>query len=225
MSSAKDGPVRADQLRIVPANEASWEDVCAVFGAADPARCCCQRFKVVGWLWSETTEDERRESLQSQTNCGKARARSTSGLVAYLGDEAVGWVAVEPRTAYPRLERLRMVWKDRPAEDKADDDVWSVTCFVVRKGFRKRGITYSLAAAAVDWAMANGARAIEGYAMDTPPGKDITWGEMHVGSRSVFEAAGFEEVTHPSLRRAIMRIDFTRPDTGGITSLAGGRYG
>jgi hypothetical protein len=34
--------------------------------------------------------------------------------------------------------------------------------------------------------------------MITRPGQEITWGEVHVGSRSVFEAAGFKEVSHPT---------------------------
>ena len=120
----------------------------------------------------------------------------------------VGWVAVEPRTEYPRLLGLPTVWRGRPDEDKEDDSVWSVTCFVVRKGYRKRGITYALAAAAVDYARANGARALEAYAMLTQPGKEITWGELHVGARQVFAEAGFTEVSRPSVRRAVMRIDF-----------------
>jgi hypothetical protein len=32
--------------------------------------------------------------------------------------------------------------------------------------------------------------------------------ELHVGSRSTFAAAGFAEVSHPTLRRVVMRIDF-----------------
>lgn len=63
-----------------------------------------------------------------------------------------------------------------------------------------------LVRAAVDHARRRGAR--EGYPMITEPGQEITWGEMHVGSRSVFEDAGFSEVTHPTLRRVVMRIDF-----------------
>ena len=62
--------------------------------------------------------------------------------------------------------------------------------------------------AAVDYAQANGARALEGYAMLTQPGKEITWGELHVGARQVFAEAGFTEVSRPSVRRAVMRIDF-----------------
>jgi len=35
------------EVTIVPANEASWEDLQAVFGTrGDPARCWCQRFKL-----------------------------------------------------------------------------------------------------------------------------------------------------------------------------------
>jgi hypothetical protein len=44
--------------------------------------------------------------------------------------------------------------------------------------------------------------------MITQPGKEITWGELHVGARQVFEDAGFAEVSHPTVRRAVMRIDF-----------------
>jgi hypothetical protein len=44
--------------------------------------------------------------------------------------------------------------------------------------------------------------------MITRPGQDITWDELHVGSRSMFEAAGLTEVSHPTKRRVVMRIDF-----------------
>ncbi|WP_280138554.1 hypothetical protein [Methyloceanibacter methanicus] len=44
--------------------------------------------------------------------------------------------------------------------------------------------------------------------MVTRPGQDVPWGELHVGSRSIFAAAGFTEVCRPTPRRAVMRIDF-----------------
>jgi hypothetical protein len=47
--------------------------------------------------------------------------------------------------------------------------------------------------------------------MVTRPGKEITWGELNVGARQVFEDAGFAEVTHPTVRRVVMRIDFAPP--------------
>ena len=109
---------------------------------------------------------------------------------------------------HPRLLRNnRVPWEGR-AEDKTDSDVWAVTCFVTRAGYRRRGISYALARAAVDFARERGARALEGYPILTKPGQEITWGEVHVGSRSIFAAAGFTEVTHPTPRRFVMRIDF-----------------
>ena len=44
--------------------------------------------------------------------------------------------------------------------------------------------------------------------MITQPGQEITWGEVHVGSRSIFADAGFTQVAHPTPRRVVMRIDF-----------------
>jgi GNAT superfamily N-acetyltransferase len=197
-----------DDLSIIPANEASWEDLLEIFGASGyPAICQCQRFKVVGWIWRESTQPERIEMLRQQTGCGDPDARTTSGLVGYLDGEPVGWVAVEPRTAYPRLRSSRVPWRGR-AEDKDDPDVWAVTCFVVRKGYRGRGLTYPLAQATIDFARSRGARALEAYPVITQPGKEITWGDMHVGARQVFEEAGFTEVSHPTLRCVVMRIDF-----------------
>ena len=205
-STATPGPVT--DLTIFPANQASWADLQAIFGSTDyPSKCYCQHFKTRDCHWSSLTGEDRRSRLREQTNCGDPEASSTSGLVAYLDREPVGWVAVEPRPAYPRLPRVRTVWSGRH-EDKADDNVWAVTCFVVRKGYRKRGITYALAAAAVGYAREQGARALEGYSMITEPGKEITWGELYVGARQVFADAGFKEVSHPSPRRVVMRIDF-----------------
>ena len=76
-------------------------------------------------------------------------------------------------------------------EDNADDSVWALTCVLTRAGFRGRGIAHALARASVDVARSRGARAIESYPMLT--GQRISWDEIHVGSRSIFAAAGFEE--------------------------------
>jgi len=128
-------------------------------------------------------------------------------LLAYADGEPVGWCSVEPRTAFPYIPDTRIAWRKR-GEDKDDDSIWAVACFVTRTEFRHSGVMRALAAAAVGFARERGARALEGYAMITEPGKEITWGELHVGSRSVFAAAGFREVARPTLRRVVMRIDF-----------------
>lgn len=206
--SPMSGTVSRPGLTIVPANHASWEDLQAVFGKrGEPSRCLCQAYKIPRRDWSEVPREERAFMLRDQTDCGHPESDTTTGLVAYLDGEPVGWCAVEPRTEYPRLLSLKMQFEGR-SEDKTDDRIWAVTCFVIRAGFRRRGISGALALAAVDFARERGARALEGYSMITHPGQDITWGELHVGSRSVFAAAGFREVIQPSKRRVVMRIDF-----------------
>jgi len=195
---------------VVPANEATADDLAAVFGAADyPSRCQCQRFKVTGWVWRDTTLAQRVAALREQTACGDTDAPATSGLVAYVEGEPAGWVAVEPRAAYPKLRTSRVPWTGR-TEDKDDPGVWAVTCFVVRKGHRGQGLTYLLARAAVDFARERGATALEGYPMVTQPGVEVTWGELHVGARQVFADAGFAEVSRPTVRRVVMRVELDR---------------
>jgi GNAT superfamily N-acetyltransferase len=195
-------------LSVVPANEASWDDLRAVFGTrGDAARCWCQWFKVPHARWDSVPPQERAERLREQTACDTPRAPSTSGLVAYLDGEPVGWCAVEPRTAYERLLRARVPWAGRD-EDRTDDGVWAVTCFVTRAGYRRRGVSRALARAAVDFARDRDARALEGYPIVTAPGQELGWGELYVGSHGVFAGAGFTEVSRPTPRRAVMRVDF-----------------
>lgn len=198
----------SDAIRIVPANEASWEDLRAVFGErGEPARCQCQWFQTAAAQWRALPVEERAWRLREQTNCGDANAPTTSGLVAYLDGEPVGWCAVEPRSVYVHLRSGRIVWAGRD-EDPDDDSVWAVPCFVTRTGFRRRGVSRALAAATVDFARERGARALEGYPMIIKPGQEIVWGELYVGSRGIFAAAGFHEVSRPTTRRVVMRVDF-----------------
>jgi GNAT superfamily N-acetyltransferase len=194
-------------LRVVPANEASWEDLQALFGTRGPAaRCQCQRYKLrPREAFRNFPLEERARRLSEQTRCGDPSAEATSGLVAYAGGEPVGWCAVEPRPAFTGLVRVaRVPWEGR-AEDKADESVWAVTCLFTRVGHRRRGVSRTLARAAVAFARERGARALEAYPMTTG---DALTEEMHVGTVGVFAAAGLAEVGRPTVRRAVMRVDF-----------------
>jgi GNAT superfamily N-acetyltransferase len=198
------------KLRIVPANKATCEDLQVVFGTRGIAATCqCQRYKLAPKeSFGSFPAEERAFRLREQTDCGNSRSGTTSGLVAYLGDEPVGWCAVEPRTTYVGLLRVyRVPWEGRE-EDKQDDTVWAVTCLFTRAGRRRQGVSYALAEAAVDHALRSGARALEAYPMVMEPGQSMITEELHVGTRSVFAAAGLTEVIRPTLRRMVMRIDF-----------------
>ncbi|MDN4475862.1 GNAT family N-acetyltransferase [Demequina sp. SYSU T00192] len=189
--------------RIVPANRVSREDLDLVMrDGGDASSCRCQWFKLPQSQWQSTGRDARDDALAEQAGCGHPDAAATSGPVAYVDDEPAGWVAVEPRVAYPRLRTARIPWTGRD-EDRDDAGVWAVTCFVVRRGFRGRGLAKSLAVAAVAHAQAGGATAVEGY----PRVDGGTVSDLFVGSASVFAAAGMTEVSRPTPLRAVMRVE------------------
>jgi hypothetical protein len=193
-------------VRIVPANEASWDDLQAVLtGTAQ--RCQCQRQRLGDRVWWRMPVTARAALLRDETACGDPDAERTIGILAYQGDEAVGWCAVDRRSVYRRLRGSPVPWKGR-TEDKDDDDVWAIACIVVRRGHRRQGLTYPLVAGAVVHARARGAKAIEGYPLETN-GKEVIWDEMSVGPLGPFLAAGFREVAHPTLRRRVVRLDFS----------------
>lgn len=193
-----------DALRIVPANEASWDDLQSILtGAAK--RCQCQRQRLGDRDWWHMPESERAAILRAETHCGDPRPTETIGIVAYDGDEPVGWCAVDRRGVYGRLRGSPVPWEGRD-EDPDDDSVWAIACLIVRRGHRGRGLTYPLVAAGVAHARERGASAIEGYPLLTG-GSRITWDEMNVGAVGPFAAAGFREVSHPTKRRLVMRLE------------------
>lgn len=123
------------------------------------------------------------------------------GLLAYSGREVVGWVALAPRTDYVRLAYSRTL---AAIDERA---VWSITCFFVCVGWRGRGVARALLAAAVPFARKHGARALEGYPIDTGGQRRASvW--LYTGTLPMFTAAGFEEVARRSPTRPIVRRVF-----------------
>lgn len=135
-------------------------------------------------------------SKENQQLRGPARAERVRGLcaqdpppgvLAYDGAVPVGWAAIHPRadTSFATNRRI-------PHVD--DGDPWSLWCVRVRPGHRKQGISHALVAGAVEFARANGAPVVEAYPVDNRGAKvDLTM--AYVGTRALFERAGFDYVT------------------------------
>jgi len=199
------------ELRVVPVAEAPWDDVRTVFGTrGDPSTCWCQFFKVDAAAWKAPNHAAAFErALCEQIDAARASRSAGPGVLAYLGSDAegwepVGWAAVEPRTAYPRILAGRMM-PGTAEPDRDDDGVWAVTCFVVRVGFRRRGAAAALLAGAVDEARRGGARVVEAYPVDTG-GQKVSSADLYHGPLSAFEAAGFEITGRPAEGRAVVRL-------------------
>ena len=193
-------------VRVIPANLAGCGDLEVVFGTRGPAaQCRCQRYRLArGESFKNSPVEERAERLREQTGCGDRDAERTSGLVAYLADEPVGWCAVGPRPSYEGLVRNsnQTAWRGRD-EDRQDEGVWAVICLLTRQGHRGLGVAGALALAAVDHAREQGARVLEAYPVTTT----VQLGEEHPGPLGVYLRAGFTVVHRPSTRRAVVRIE------------------
>ncbi len=194
----------APRLRIVPANEAPFADVEAVFGTrGDPAHCWCQWYKIPGKDWRAVGDEGLHDRLAAQL----AAPGAGPGLLAYDGETPVGWCAVEPRGAYPRLSNSTIA-AATPDADFDDDAVWAVTCFVVPRAHRKRGVGRALAEGAVDFARRHGARVVEAYAIDHLARPGIPAADLFHGTVTMFLSAGFTEVARPKADRAVMQLRF-----------------
>ena len=84
-------------ISVVPANRASWDDLRAVFGArGDTATLLPALPDAAPGTWRSVGAEELARRFRAQTACGHPEAAATSGLVAYLDGEPVGWCAVAP---------------------------------------------------------------------------------------------------------------------------------
>ncbi len=150
--------------------------------------CSCMRWRLTSSEFQRSTREERVKALEERVRLG-----TPVGVLAYLGEEPVGWCSVAPRSTYAGLERYQKLARIDEAE------VWSVACFFVDASVRRRGVTLGLLRAAVAHARASGARLVEGYPVE--PGE--LYGYM--GSPATFREAGFEDATPPGRVRRVFR--------------------
>jgi GNAT superfamily N-acetyltransferase len=186
------------RLQITPLTAAAWPELEALFGPRGAcAGCWCMWWRIPRAQWQRQKGEGNRAAFRRIVEGG-----AVSGLLASFEGRAVGWCAIAPRSDYPVLARSRIL---KPIDD---EPVWSVTCFFVAPGWRRRGVTAALLDAAVGFARRNGARIVEGYPVD--PAKDQPDPFVFTGLASAFRRAGFTEALRRSPRRPIMRR-LTRP--------------
>ncbi|KIS26047.1 GCN5 family acetyltransferase [Arthrobacter sp. SPG23] len=157
-----------------------FEDVRTMVGPKRPDAtvCWCLSYRIPSKQNLALRGPERGELVRQLT-----AQDPPPGVLAYDGDEVVGWAAVHPRadTSFARTRKI-------PHVD--DLDVWSVWCIRVRPGHRGEGISHHLLRGAVDFARSHGAPAIEGYPVDNQ-GRKVDLTMAYVGTRTLFEQAGF----------------------------------
>jgi GNAT superfamily N-acetyltransferase len=178
-----------------------FEDVRTIVGPKRPDAnvCWCLSYRIPSKQNLELRGTARGDLVQELV-----RQDPPPGVLAYDGDDVVGWAAVHPRadTSFARNRKI-------PHVD--DVDVWCVWCIRVRPGYRGKGISHHLLQGAVELARSYGAPAIEGYPVDNKGSKvDLTM--AFVGTRRLFEQAGFVKAADTEsvlngFPRVLMRLD------------------
>ena len=189
------------KIEVVPATADRWADVETIMGRGGEKGCWCQAPRGVAVGYGASEPGARRAALRAQLDDDPP-----AGMLAYVDGRVAGWCGFGPRLRLPRLERSRTI----PKVD--DEPVWSILCFLVVPGFRRRGIAAALLDGVVAFARRSGAPGVEAYPIDPEGGRvDVSFG--YVGVTPMFEKAGFVRVVetgaHSDRRpRILMRLMF-----------------
>lgn len=190
------------EILVVPATADRWDDVAAMLGGDGDRGCWCQAWRGTARAFGRPRDEPRPETLRWQLSA----ASVPPGFLAYLDGEIAGWCGVGVRAELPRLRDSRTL----PPIDGAP--VWCIGCFVVRPGFRRRGIADALLTGVVAAAREAGAPGVEAYPVD--PGRRRIDGTLaFVGLASMFDRAGFRRVVETGghsagLSRLLVRLAF-----------------
>jgi GNAT superfamily N-acetyltransferase len=183
------------KLRIAALTDDLWPALEDLFGPRGACAGCWCVYWRIGPAYRKRPGEENRKAFREVVRRGPP-----PGLIAFDGEVPVGWIQLTPRDSLP--------WLDRPWRLRRVDDlpVWSISCLYVRKGYRRKGITSELIAAAVKTAKRAGAVALEAYPLDA----ELTPSASGTGYFTTFARAGFRTVAPHDPTRPIMRHDLGR---------------
>lgn len=173
----------AMSFRIHPATTTRFDDVATILAPKKPGAqgCWCLSYRL-----SPADNDALKAPHRAEAMQELCRKRAAPGVLAYDGDEVVGWAAVCPRADLAGLSPKRF-----PLDP--DAGAWVVSCFRVRAGHTKQGVATALLDGAVEHARTHGATLVEAYPVDTG-GDRVDRTQASVGTLAMFERAGFTVV-------------------------------
>ncbi len=187
----------ARAFEIHPLTADRWEDLETLFGPSGAySGCWCMFWRITRSQFAEQCRNggaENKAAIHEVVASGEV-----PGLLAYTDGKPVGWCAVAPREVYAALERST-------TRKRIDDQpVWSITCFYVAPGWRKRGVSTALVNAAIEHVRGQGGTMLEAYPTLNEPGmKPPSNSAAYMGLSEVFRAAGFVEVARPGNSRRV----------------------
>ncbi len=169
-------------------------DLEALFGRNGASNGCWCMYWRIGPEYHKRPREKNRIAFRKIVKYGPP-----PGLLAFDGERAVGWCQLTPRQDLSWLNRRRNL--------QAVDDmpVWSISCFYVRRGYRRKGVMAYLIREALKTAKRANVPAVEAYPVDTTrPGSTSN---VFTGTASTFWRLGFRTIARRQPTRPIMRHD------------------
>jgi GNAT superfamily N-acetyltransferase len=195
-------------ITLRPLTPADWPAVEQLLGGTKGTGvgggCWCMwpRIPRGGKMWQEAKGEKNRGAFRRLVKAGKVHA-----VLAFAGAEPVGWCCFGPRESFARLRGIKALQREFGA------DTWSIVCFYIATGWRRKGLGSRLLEAATAHAFELGAREIEGYPVvyrsapnDAPSA--FAW----TGVPKLFTQAGYNEIDRPSATRPLYVITQPRAD-------------
>ena len=184
-----------DELKILPLTPTRWHHLEELFGERGACGgCWCMWWRIKRSDWEKQKGEENKAAFRQYIESG-----GRPGLLAFSGNEPVGWIAIEPREHYPVLGRSRTL---KPIDE---EKVWSVTCFFIRRDYRRRGVGRALVRAAVGHVRKKKGRIVEAYPTEPKSEGRMPDAFAWHGVLSMFTSEGFVEVARRSATRPIVR--------------------
>ena len=143
------------KLEIRPLTPDLWPDLEDLFGKKGACNGCWCMYCRIGSAYRRRPAAKNKAAFRAIVKRGPP-----PGLLAFDGDRAVGWCQLTPRDELPALDRS---WRLKRVDELP---VWALSCFYVRIGYRRQGVTKALISEALKVAKRVKAPALEAYPFD-----------------------------------------------------------
>jgi len=182
------------KLTIRPLTPSLWPALEGLFGKGGASNGCWCMYWRIGPEYHKRPRKKNKSAFY-----GIVKQCSPPGLLAFDGERPVGWCQLTPREDLNWLNRMQALL---PVDEAP---VWAVSCFYVRRGYRRRGVMTALIVEALKAAKRSNVPALEAYPVDTAqPGSTSN---VFPGVASTFRRLGFRTIAYRHPSRPIMRHD------------------
>lgn len=192
-------PNQTTKLKLRELTRHDWPIIEELFGEKGACGgCWCMHWRLPrgGKLWEESKGEPNRKAFEKLLTAGKVQ-----GILAFDGPKPVAWSSFGLRSGFPRTERMKAYQRDDL------EQVWSINCFFISRGYRGLGLGERLIAKAVAAIKKRKGKIIEAYPTPlTKQGEQLPAAFSFTGPEVIFIRQGFKQIQRLSHSRPLYRL-------------------